>query len=61
MDPQIVLNGNPRPLVIRNNVTTPLIIRPLYGPGAPGPQGESGIYVGTTPPDDTSILWYDTN
>lgn len=42
MPPQIVLNGNPRPLVIHNNVTTPLVIKPLYGPGAPGPQGPPG-------------------
>jgi hypothetical protein len=58
---QIIINGNPMPLIIQNNNAAPLVIRPLYGPGAPGPQGLSGIHVGTTPPEDTSVLWYDTN
>ena len=40
---------------------------PLGPPGTVGPQGPqgpigpSGIHVGTIPPEDTSILWYDTN
>jgi hypothetical protein len=34
----------------------------VMGPEGPqGPQGPAGIHVGTTPPADTSILWYDTN
>jgi len=32
------------------------------GPQGPqGPQGPAGIHVGTTPPEDTTILWRDTN
>jgi hypothetical protein len=34
----------------------------IQGPTGPtGPQGPAGVHVGTTPPADTSILWYDTN
>lgn len=34
----------------------------FQGPQGPqGPPGPAGIHVGTTPPADTSLLWYDTN
>ena len=34
----------------------------VAGPEGPqGPIGLSGVHVGTIPPTDTSILWYDTN
>jgi hypothetical protein len=28
--------------------------------GPPGPQGLAGVHAGSTPPPDTTILWYQT-
>lgn len=34
---------------------------PQGSTGAQGPQGTAGVYTGTTPPDDTDLIWVDTS
>ena len=29
--------------------------------GPPGPQGSPGVFVGQTPPEDTTLIWFDTS
>lgn len=71
-----ILSGNTAPTLSIGRVGDfyiQLITANLYGPktstswgtpiqlGSIGPTGSSGVYVGPTPPIDTSLLWVDTS
>ena len=52
-----IQNGNPPALI---TVTAPpqLVVTQTPGVGPPGP---SGVFVGPSPPSDTSLVWVDTS
>lgn len=71
-----ILSGNVVPVLSIGKVGDfylHLVTAQLYGPktstswgsplqlGSIGPTGNSGVYVGPTPPIDTSLLWVDTS
>ncbi len=33
----------------------------IYRMGPPGPQGDPGVEVGDTPPENTAVIWVDTS
>jgi len=57
-----VITVDPATQVVSVTLAGPVGPQGEQGPEGPtGPIGPAGIHVGTTPPLDTSILWYDTN
>lgn len=58
-----IINGNPA-VDVEIVKESPVLLTQSGGVGPPGPKGDTGnpgVFVGPTPPSDTSLLWVDTS
>lgn len=65
--PEVFVEQSPIAVVVRRPSIDITVENPGGGtgpqgiPGPQGPPGSDAIYVGPTPPSDTTLLWFDTS